>query len=56
MRAKQNNNTSGTTGVRYNTTYNKWHAQIKGNHLGVFKTEAEAIKARKDAEVEYGFK
>lgn len=52
------NNTSGVTGVRKNRCGNH-QARIKVNgveeHLGTFKTEAEAIEARKAAEKRHGF-
>ena len=44
------NNTSGTKGVRWNTTRNKWTAQIKINgkqiHLGYFINKDDAINIR----------
>lgn len=58
-KGKPRNNTSGTTGVRWNKRENRWKAFIGVNgkqvHLGSFKTEAEAVAARKDAEELYGF-
>lgn len=53
------NNTSGVRGVRKRAgPFEKpWIAQIsiggKGIHLGVFATEAEAVTARKAAELRY---
>ncbi len=55
-----NNNTSNTTGVHWAKEYNKWVARIntgKGKRvsLGYYKCKNEAIKARKDAELLYGY-
>jgi HNH endonuclease len=53
------NNTSGTRGVaRTNASARKpWRAQImvarKAIHLGLFATEAEAVAARREAELRY---
>lgn len=48
------NNTSGVTGVCFNTTTKRWTAQItfkgKRTHLGTFINKEDAIKARKYAE------
>lgn len=56
-RKKQNNNTSGTTGVSYSDKQNSWRAYITidGNqiNLGYFSTINQAIEARKDAENKY---
>ena len=50
-------NTSGCVGVYWNTQRNKWYAQITVNKktisLGYFYNKADAIKARKDAEIKY---
>ena len=52
-------NTSGTTGVYWLKTNNKWRAKIRINdkqiHLGCFINKQDAIAARKQAEDEYGF-
>ncbi len=52
-------NTSGTTGVYRNNSAQKWYAQIcvdgKNKHLGTFVNKTEAINARKDANIKYGF-
>jgi hypothetical protein len=52
-------NCSGVTGVSWHTQRNKWRAYIMVNYkqvnLGLFKTKEEAIKARKEAEIRYGF-
>lgn len=54
------NNTSGLRGVAFRPSLSKsnpWHAQIqsdgKNHHLGLFATEAEAVWARRRAELEY---
>jgi hypothetical protein len=55
-------NKSGVTGVRLRKMRNgdyKWVANIRNNgkqeHLGVFIEMSDAVKARKDAEVRYGY-
>lgn len=56
---KHNTNTSGFTGVYWSKGSSKWVAQItvnlKNKHLGYFTGKQEAIAARKQAELEYGF-
>ena len=53
------NNTSGFMGVYYLKKTNKWYGQIRIDnkliHLGYFSDKADAIKARKDAEIKYNF-
>ena len=53
----QNNNTSGITGVYFDTYSNKWRAAIKGRgrkfYLGKYNDINDAIKARKEAEIKY---
>jgi hypothetical protein len=50
-------NTSGVAGVCFDKETNKWRAGIKVNHkqicLGRYKTFAEAVCARKLAEIKY---
>lgn len=52
----QSNNTSGVTGVRWDSTRNKWIAVItfkkKVYYLGRYTKKEDAIKARKKAEKE----
>ena len=52
-------NTSGVTGVSWNTRQEKWSAEIMVNgeaiFLGRVTNKAEAIKLRKAAEIKYGF-
>lgn len=52
-------NTSGHTGVYFSKNENKWNAAIHVDYrkinLGRFNTKAEAISARKAAELKYGF-
>ena len=52
-------NTSGAVGVYWNSAVGKWRAAIKINykamHLGYYTNKDDAIKARKAAEVKYGF-
>ncbi len=53
------NNSSGVTGVSWHKQHSKWAAHIRVNGrritLGVFRDMAEAVAARRKAEVEYGF-
>lgn len=56
-RCKLSNNSSGVTGVYWNKRSNKWASTITHNDrrifLGSFNTKEEAIRARKNAEIEY---
>lgn len=58
-RKRNNNNTSGCTGVYWCNTNQAWLAQItiqdKRKHLGYFDDINDAIAARKSGEVKYGF-
>ena len=51
------NNKSGTTGVSFFKSQNKWISKITFNkkriYLGLFVKIEDAIKARKDAEIKY---
>lgn len=53
------NNTSGFVGVSWNKKESKWRSQIKVKsktlHLGYFEDKTEAIEARKEANIKYGF-
>lgn len=53
------NNTSGVIGVSFNKRRGKWFAQIRSNkkkyYLGLFDSFLDAVKARKEAEIKYGF-
>lgn len=53
------NNKTGTTGVTYRADQNRYIAIVRINrqnhHLGSYKTEAEAIAARKAANILLGF-
>ena len=53
------NNTSGMTGVIFRKDTSKWTAQImidgKCKSLGSFLNKGDAIKARKQANMDYGF-
>jgi len=53
------NNTSGVTGVSFSKSRNKWEAKIQVNgktiHLGRFIELEDAIIARKQGELKYGF-
>ncbi len=55
----QKNNTSGVTGVRPRYKNNTWIVQIviseKNIHLGSFKNFIDAVKARWQAEIKYGY-
>jgi hypothetical protein len=52
-------NTSGVTGVYWNKQKNAWDAclNLRGKkiNLGRYKNKEDAIKARKESEIEYGF-
>ena len=53
------NNTSGMQGVYWYPNYNKWLVKImeknKPIHIGYYENKADAIKARKAAEIQYGY-
>jgi hypothetical protein len=50
-------NTSGVTGVNFDTNLTKWRARINVDKeqisLGLFTEFDEAVKARLDAEIKY---
>lgn len=52
-------NKSGQTGVSWHKKSQKWSAYIWSNykkkHLGLFSERNDAVKARKDAELKYGY-
>jgi len=52
-------NTSNIIGVYWYKGYQKWRAAIKINgkfkHIGYFSKKTDATKARKQAEIKYGF-
>ena len=52
-------NKSGVTGVYWNKTAHKWHAQIrvegKNTHLGLFDDIGDAASARRAAERRHGY-
>lgn len=54
---KRKDNSSGFTGVYWNTQRQKWYAQIcvdgKNSHLGYFEEFEDAVEARKMAKIEY---
>lgn len=56
---KYKTNKSGFTGVCFNNSKEKWHAQIyidkKCIHLGYFSDKNSAIIQRKKANIKYGF-
>lgn len=56
---KSSANVSGVVGVIWHKQAQKWQAQIKAGgkriHLGLFTDKAEAVAARKAAEVKYGY-
>ena len=58
-KAMGRNNTSGYTGITVLDNPKRYKAKIMFNHkyyhLGVFNTLEDALKARKDAEVKFGF-
>jgi len=53
------NNTSGTIGISWNKQRDKWNAYIvvsrKKKSLGAFVNYSDAVNARKNAEVLYGY-
>jgi hypothetical protein len=53
------NNHSGVRGVSWNKQFFRWEVKIKINsesvHLGIYKDFDDAVKARYEAEVKYGF-
>lgn len=55
----QKNNTSGQVGVTWSKSRKKWVAMIWNNskpiYIGRFINKEDAIKARKEAEVKYGY-
>lgn len=55
----QSNNTSGQPGVSFSKAVGKWHVYIKINNkrtnLGYFEDLEEAIRVRKQAEIDFGF-
>jgi hypothetical protein len=58
-RPLQSNNKTGISGVSFSKKTEKYFAYIthngKKNHLGVYKTLEEAIKIRKQANIDFGF-
>lgn len=48
-------NTSGAIGVCWDPVNKVWHVRIKAKHVGRFKDFEDAVKARKAAELEFGF-
>lgn len=52
-------NAVGCKGVAWNKQCEKWQARIRVNgmqkHLGLFDDLKDAVKARKDAEIKYGY-
>ena len=52
-------NKSGYIGIDWNKAINKWHARIVVDgyrkHLGYFKNKEDAIIARKEASIKYGY-
>lgn len=57
--SRRKDNKSGCVGVSWHPKANKWQAYINVNnneiYLGVFLDIDDAIKARKQAEIKYGF-
>ncbi len=53
------NNSSGVIGIYWDKPTHKWRAQIylcgKTTHIGLFTDISDAIIARKEAEIKYGF-
>lgn len=57
--SKSSINTSGTTGVSWNKKAKKWVGYISNEgevvYLGSFSKYSEAVDARKNAEILYGY-
>lgn len=55
----RSDNTSGVVGVIWDKRYSKWQVRIhfdgRAIHIGYFSSFDSAVKARKDAEVQYGY-
>ena len=56
---KRHDNSSGVTGVKWSNKRRRWEAQISSEgiryHLGSFMSFSNAVDARKNAEILYGF-
>lgn len=56
---RMSTNTSGFCGVSWRSKSKKWRARImigkKEIHLGIFDSFSEAVKAREEANIKYGF-
>lgn len=56
---RSTNNTTGVVGVHYRTKMGVWRAEIRHQgravHIGAFKEFDDAVRARKLAEVKYGY-
>jgi hypothetical protein len=57
--SRSRRNKSGVTGVRWYAQSGKWHVQISKNHrnhhIGFFNDFNEAVAARKQAELDFGY-
>lgn len=57
-RSTRSDNKTGVVGIRWHKGAKKWNAYIRDKkhiHLGLFEDIRDAVKARWDAEVKYGF-
>lgn len=58
-RTMHRNNKSGKTGIHWRKDVSEWRSYIQGNrkriYLGYFKNIADAIEARKSAELKYNY-
>ena len=52
---KYRSNTSGVTGVSFHKRVKKWEVRIQHKSLGYYEEFEDAVNARKEAEVAYGF-
>lgn len=56
---RRSDNQTGVSGVSFHAKSGRWHARIREagrfKHLGSFTTKAEAVDARRVAEVEFGY-
>jgi hypothetical protein len=52
---RRSGNSSGSIGVSWDKVNSKWHVRLGTKHIGRFASFDDAVKARKDAEREYGY-
>ncbi len=52
---RRSDNSSGVTGIYWDKPKEMWTAHVCGQHLGRFAKFADAVSARKQAELKFGF-